>query len=177
LISKFRRLKILKNQKRVGPTCQPQRPLKWLTPVTRARALDTVCSDMTVTIRRQWPTPHVVTALSSRKVEQREVSPISPSSTRMPRHHSALLLSVGASCLRLTPGLNAAFRSSTFTPRCSLTSPPAPLTTPPCSRHQFPSTAIPPCCPTDGSPPLTVPRFSNSSRSVAPMPCTTTTLK
>jgi hypothetical protein len=83
-ISKFGRLKILKNQKRVGPTCQPQHPLKWLALFTRERVHDTMCGDAMVTVRRQWPPRHVVAALSSRKVERREVSPILPSSTHMP---------------------------------------------------------------------------------------------
>jgi hypothetical protein len=42
-----------------GPTCQPQRLLKRLTPVTRAHAHDTTCGDATVTVRHQWPPPHV----------------------------------------------------------------------------------------------------------------------
>jgi hypothetical protein len=47
--------------------------------------------------------------------------------------------SVGTSYLRLPPGLDVASLSSAFMPRCSLTSPPAPSTTSPCSHHQFPS--------------------------------------
>jgi hypothetical protein len=64
-----------KIRKHSGPTCQPQRLLKRLTPVTRACVRDTACGDAAVTICHQWPPPHVVTTLSSLKVEQREVSP------------------------------------------------------------------------------------------------------
>jgi hypothetical protein len=59
-------------------------------PVTRARAHDTACGDAAVTICRRWPPPHVVTSLSLREIEQRKVSPISPSSMCMARHRSAL---------------------------------------------------------------------------------------
>jgi hypothetical protein len=75
------------------PTSQTQQPLKRLTPITRALTRDTACGDMAVTIHRWWPPPHVVAALSSRKVKQREVSSISPLSMRTPRHRSALPLS------------------------------------------------------------------------------------
>jgi hypothetical protein len=51
---------------------------------------------------------------------------------------------VGASRLHPPLGPDAASPSSTFTPRCWSTSPPAPSTTSSCSRHPFPSTAIPP---------------------------------
>jgi hypothetical protein len=53
-------------------------------------AHDTACGDAVVTVRRRWPPPHVVTTLSQCEIEQRKVSPISPSSTRTPRHRSAL---------------------------------------------------------------------------------------
>jgi hypothetical protein len=146
---KFQKIENLeKIRKALGPTCQLQRPLKRLTPVTRACASDTVCSDMVVTIRCWWPPPHVIAALSSCNVEQSTVSPISPSSTCTPRHISALPLTgikaLGASHLCPLPGLNVASPSFAFTPRCSSTWPPAPSTTSPCSRHQFTSTPIPP---------------------------------
>jgi hypothetical protein len=50
--------------------------------------------DLAVTVHHQWPPPHVVAVFSSRKVEQREVSPISPSPTRTLCHLSALPLSI-----------------------------------------------------------------------------------
>jgi hypothetical protein len=56
-------------------------------------ACDTACDDAAVTVRRQWPPPHVVAVLSPREIEQRKVSPISPSSTRTPHHRSTLPLS------------------------------------------------------------------------------------
>jgi hypothetical protein len=73
-------MKNLENfRKAPGPTCQPQLPLKRLAPVTRARACDTTSGDAAVTARRRCPPPHVVPALSPHRVEQRMVSPTSPS--------------------------------------------------------------------------------------------------
>jgi hypothetical protein len=79
------------------------------------RACDTVCGDVVVIVRRRWPPPHVVAALSSRKVEQREVSPISPSSMRTPRHRSALPLSVVDTLS--VPAASARLPDSTLHPR------------------------------------------------------------
>jgi hypothetical protein len=85
--------------------------------------------------------------------------------------------SIGASRLRLPPGLNATFPSFTFASPRTATSPRAPLTTSPCSHHQFPSVAIPPQYPTNGSPPSAVPRFTNTTRSDTRVPRTSMTLK
>jgi hypothetical protein len=81
------------------------------------RARDTVCDDAKVTVRRRWPPPHMVTTLSSRKVEQMEVSPILPSSTCMPRHCSALPPS--AVDTLLVPATSVRRPDSTLHPRAS----------------------------------------------------------
>jgi hypothetical protein len=45
---------------------------------------DTMSGDVAVTAHRRWPPPHVVPTLSLHCVEQRTVSPTSPSFSRMP---------------------------------------------------------------------------------------------
>jgi hypothetical protein len=87
-ISNFGRLKILKIRKRPDPTCHLRQLLKRLRPVATKRTHDTAPGDSVVTVHRRWPPPHVVVTLSSRKVEQREVSPISP----RPRARPAIAL-------------------------------------------------------------------------------------
>jgi hypothetical protein len=92
-ISKFGRLKILKkSEKRRGSLVSHSGCLNG-SRRSPMHACDTACGDAVVAVRHRWPPPHVVVALCPHEIEQRKVSPISPSSTCLPRHRSTLSLS------------------------------------------------------------------------------------
>jgi hypothetical protein len=147
-ISKFGRLKILKkSEKRRGSLVSHSGCLNG-SRRSPMHACDTTCGDAVVAVRHRWPPPHVVVALCPHEIEQRKVSPISPSSTCLPRHRSTLSLSAvealstpaaSVRCWdlmlrpRALPSCGGARRPHHQHPQLLL-----------CSHHQFPFAAIPP---------------------------------
>jgi hypothetical protein len=125
-ISKFGRLKILKNQKRVRTHL-----------LAAARATPLVATT---------PRGHGLISMQDRAkqglshfaIDHAPASPLLCSATLNRRG------TVGANRLRPPPGPNNASLSSAVMPRYSSTSTPAPSTPSPCSHHQFPSIVVPP---------------------------------